>query len=177
MEQRPLLLRTCVVLFVMALFVLAMHPIRERDYYQVFGEMLKDKKDAAAIALVDDAKALQKKNPQLFQSQALLQAADAKGIDLTKKVKGSDLQDNRDVMSLIRKNASGTIRLGLDLAGGVEFYLELVPDEELLSKIKASADGKGESRADVEARMKNEFDRYRDVAIEILRKRLEGQKI
>ena len=177
MEQRPLLLRTCVVLFVMALFVLAMHPIRERDYYQVFGEMLKDKKDAAAIALVEDAKALQKKNPQLFQSQALLQAADAKGIDLTKKVKGSDLQDNRDVMSLIRKNASGTIRLGLDLAGGVEFYLELVPDEELLSKIKASADGKGESRADVEARMKNEFDRYRDVAIEILRKRLEGQKI
>ena len=177
MEQRPLLLRTCVVLFVMALFVLAMHPIRERDYYQVFGEMLKDKKDAAAMALVEDAKALQKKNPQLFQSQALLQAADAKGIDLTKKVKGSDLQDNRDVMSLIRKNASGTIRLGLDLAGGVEFYLELVPDEELLSKIKASADGKGESRADVEARMKNEFDRYRDVAIEILRKRLEGQKI
>ena len=177
MDKRPLLLRTFIVLFVTVLFVLAMYPLRERDYYQVFSEMLKDKKDPAAAALVKEARDLQKKNPQLFQSQALLQAADAKGIDLTKKVKGSDLQDNRDVMSLIRKNASGTIRLGLDLAGGVEFYLELVPDEELLSKIKASADGKGESRADLEARMANEFDRYRDVAIEILRKRLEGQKI
>ena len=177
MEQRPLLLRTLAVIFVTVLFVLAMYPLRERDYYQVFSEMLKDKKDAQAVQLVEDARALQKKNPQLFQSQALLQAADAKGIDLTKKVKGSDLQDNRDVMSLIRKNASGTIRLGLDLAGGVEFYLELVPDEELLSKIKTAADGKGESRADVEARMSSEFDRYRDVAIEILRKRLEGQKI
>ena len=177
MEKRPLLLRTGIVLFVMILFVLAMYPLRERDYYQVFSEMLLDKKDASAAALIADAKELQKKNPQLFQSQALLQAADAKRIDLTKKVKGADLQDNRDVMSLIRKNASGTIRLGLDLAGGVEFYLELVPDEELLSKIKESAGGKGESREDVEARMKNEFDRYRDVAIEILRKRLEGQKI
>ena len=44
MEQRPLLLRTFVVIFVMVLFVLAMYPLRERDYYQVFGEMLKDKK-------------------------------------------------------------------------------------------------------------------------------------
>ncbi len=177
MEQRPLLLRTCAVIFVVVLFVLAMHPLRERDYYQVFNEMLKDRKDAAAAALVEDAKSLQKKNPQLFQSQALLQVAESKGVDLTKKVKGADLQDNRDVMSLIRKNASGSIRLGLDLAGGVEFYLELVPDEELLSKIKESAGGQGESREELENRMKNEFDRYRDVAIEILRKRLEGQKI
>ena len=177
MEQRPLLLRTFVVIFVMILFVLAMYPLRERDYYQVFGEMLKDKSDPSMKALVEDARALQKKDPQLFQSQALLQAADAKGIDLTGKVKGSDLQDNRDVMSLIRKNASGTIRLGLDLAGGVEFYLELVPDEELLAKMKKSAGGSGESSEELKSRMANEFDRYRDVAIEILRKRLEGQKI
>lgn len=176
MEQRPLLLRTFITVFVVVLFVLAMHPLHERDYYQVFSEMLKDKGDAQAEMVIKDAKALQEKNPQLFQSQALLQAADAKGIDLTKKVKGSDLQDNRDVMSLIRKNASGTIRLGLDLAGGVEFYLELIPDEELLSKLKTSG-GVGESREELEARMSNEFDRYRDVAIEILRKRLEGQKI
>lgn len=177
MEQRPLLLRTFVVIFVMVLFVLAMYPLRERDYYQVFGEMLKDKNDPAMKTLVEAAKDLQKKDPQLFQSQALLQAADAKGIDLTGKVKGSDLQDNRDVMSLIRKNASGTIRLGLDLAGGVEFYLELVPDEELLAKMKKSAGGSGESSEELKSRMANEFDRYRDVAIEILRKRLEGQKI
>ena len=60
MENRPLLLRTGIVLFVMILFVLAMYPLSERDYYQVFSEMLKDKKDASAAALIADAKALQK---------------------------------------------------------------------------------------------------------------------
>ena len=175
MEKRPLLLRTCITIFVIALFIIGMYPLRERDYYQVFMEMLKDPGDKDAAALVEDAKKLKAANPQLFQSQVLLQAAESKNIDLTKKVKGDGLLDNRDVMSLIRKNASGSIRLGLDLAGGVEFYLELVPDEGLLSAVPQ--DGKGESRAEIEARMENEFNRYRDVAIEILRKRLEGQKI
>ena len=175
MENRPLLLRTCITIFVIALFIIGMYPLRERDYYQVFMEMLKDPGDKQAADLVEDAKKLKAANPQLFQSQVLLQAAESKKIDLTKKVKGDGLQDNRDVMSLIRKNASGSIRLGLDLAGGVEFYLELVPDEGLLSEVPQ--DGKGESRAEIQARMENEFNRYRDVAIEILRKRLEGQKI
>ena len=129
MEKRPLLLRSCITVFVIALFIIGMYPLRERDYYQVFMEMLKTPGDKEAAALVEDAKKLKEKNPQLFQSQVLLQAAEAKNIDLTKKVKGEGLLDNRDVMSLIRKNASGSIRLGLDLAGGVEFYLELVPDE------------------------------------------------
>lgn len=175
MDKRPLLLRTFITIFVIALFIIGMYPLRERDYYQVFMEMLKDPGDKDAAALVEDAKKLKEANPQLFQSQVLLQAAEAKKIDLTKKVKGDGLLDNRDVMSLIRKNASGSIRLGLDLAGGVEFYLELVPDEGLLAEVPQ--DGKGESRAEIEARMDNEFNRYRDVAIEILRKRLEGQKI
>ena len=175
MENRPLLLRTCITVFVIALFIIGMYPLRERDYYQVFMEMLKNPGDKEAAALVEDAKKLKEANPQLFQSQVLLQAAENRKIDLTKKVKGDGLLDNRDVMSLIRKNASGSIRLGLDLAGGVEFYLELVPDEGLLSDVPA--EGKGESRAEIEARMDNEFNRYRDVAIEILRKRLEGQKI
>ena len=175
MEKRPLLLRSCITVFVIALFIIGMYPLRERDYYQVFLEMLRNPGDKEAAALVEDAKKLKEANPQLFQSQVLLQAAENKKIDLTKKVKGDGLLDNRDVMSLIRKNASGSIRLGLDLAGGVEFYLELVPDEGLLSEVPQ--DGKGESRAEIQARMENEFNRYRDVAIEILRKRLEGQKI
>ena len=178
MDKRPLLLRTVILAIVVTLFVIAMYPLRERDYYQVFTEMLKDKKDPQAAELVASAKDLQAKNPQLYQSQALLMAADAKGVELRNKIKNrNDLQDNRDVMSLIRKNASGTIRLGLDLAGGVEFYLELVPDENFLSKFKAATKDGGESREDLEKRMEREFNYYRDIAIEILRKRLESQKI
>lgn len=176
MNKRPLILRTLITVVVVLVFTLAIHPLFQRDYYETFLGMLKDKQDSEAHQVVKEAKALQEANPQLYQSQALLQAADTKGLDLTKKVNGNDLQDNRDVMSLIRKNASSSIRLGLDLNGGVEFILQLVPDQEFLAMFKED-DTNAASREEMQARMASEFDRYRDIAIEILRKRLEGQKI
>jgi len=176
MGSKALVLRTLIVAVVVGVFAWSMHPLRERDYYEVFAELFKTPGDKELTALIGEAKALQAADPQLYQSQALLLAAENKGLDLKDRVKGADLQDNRDVMSLVRKNASSSIRLGLDLAGGVEFILQLIPDEEFLSKLSDNA-REGETRADMEHRMSSEFDRYRDVAIEILRKRLEGQKI
>ena len=176
MNKRPLILRTLITVVVVLVFTLAIHPLFQRDYYETFLGMLKDKQDPEAHQVVKEAKALQEANPQLYQSQALLQAADTKGLDLTKKVNGNDLQDNSDMMSLIRKNASSSIRLGLDLNGGVEFILQLVPDQEFLAMFKED-DTNAASREEMQARMASEFDRYRDIAIEILRKRLEGQKI
>ncbi len=176
MNKRPLILRTLITAVVVLVFTLAIHPLFQRDYYETFLGMLTNKQDAEAHQVVKEAKALQDTNPQLYQSQALLQAADAKGLDLTKKVNGNDLQDNRDVMSLIRKNASSSIRLGLDLNGGVEFILQLVPDQEFLAMFKED-DTNAATREEMQARMASEFDRYRDIAIEILRNRLESQKI
>ena len=135
MNKRPLILRTLITVVVVLVFTLAIHPLFQRDYYETFLGMLKDKQDSEAHQVVKEAKALQDANPQLYQSQALLQAADSKGLDLTRKVKGNDLQDNRDVMSLIRKNASSSIRLGLDLNGGVEFVLELNPAVKIPGKV------------------------------------------
>jgi len=183
MDKRPLILRTLITLVVVVVFASAIHPLFERDYYETFKGLLVKPADAAQVkalqgeadTLVADARKLQAEDANLFQSQALLKAADAKGVDLTKLVKGSGLQDNRDVMSVIRKHASSSIRLGLDLNGGVEFILQLVPDEEFLKTLKS--DGGNESREQAEARMQRDFDRYRDIAIETLRKRLEGQKI
>ena len=159
MEKIPLLLRTVVVLIVIAFFALAVYPLKERDYYEVFAEMLRDPNDQQSLDVIAKAKALQAQDPQLFQSQALLKAAEAEGIVLADKLEDANgLTDNRDVLSLIRKKASGTIRLGLDLAGGVEFVLEL-DDKDAPDEVKA------------------QFDRYRDIAIETLRKRLEAQNI
>ncbi|MBQ9775779.1 MAG: protein translocase subunit SecD [Lentisphaeria bacterium] len=176
MNKRPLMLRTAIVLVVIAVFASAMYPLFPRNYYDAFQSLLKDKNDKAALELVEYAKGLQAKDAELYPSQALLQAASDKNMTLTDRVKGEGLQDNRDVMSLIRKHASSSIRLGLDLNGGVEFMLQLVPDQEFLAKVK-NQKGDGETAAEIESRMQSEFDRYRDVAIEILRKRLEGQKI
>lgn len=164
MEKKPLTLRTLLTVLIVAVFAAAMYPLAEKDYYDVFKDLLKDPKDAVALALIDDAKAKEAANPDIFQSQALLAAADEKGVNLAERVEGRDLYNNRDVISLIRKEAASSIRLGLDLAGGVEFYLELIADANI----------KDES---IKKSMEEDFNRYRDVAVETLRKRLEGQSI
>ena len=176
MNKRPLFLRTAITLVVILVFAVSIHPLVERDYYETFLSVLKDPSNPEANAVVKEAQALQAAQPELYQSQALLQAADARGLDLRPLVPEGDYQDNRDVMSMIRKHAASSIRLGLDLNGGVEFILQLVPDEDFLAEIKG--DGKnGESREEFESRLRAEFDRYRDIAIEILRTRLENKKI
>jgi SecD/SecF fusion protein len=175
MNKKPTLLRTVIALLVIAVFAISMYPLTQRDFYETFQALLKDKKDPVAAELVAEAKALQAKDSALFASQALLAAADAKGVMLNEHVKGDKLEDNRDVMSLVRKASSGSIRLGLDLNGGVEFVLQLVPDQEMLKKYDGGKDSK--AKAELQDQMDREFDRYRDIAIEILRKRLETQKI
>ncbi|MGE4564906.1 MAG: protein translocase subunit SecD [Victivallaceae bacterium] len=180
MNKRPVLLRTAIALIVTAVFTFSMYPLTQRDFYETFTKLLKDRKNPAAAELVTDARKMQEKNPELYPSQALLAAADTKGVSLKEMVKGEKLEDNRDVMSLVRKEASSSIRLGLDLNGGVEFVLHLIPDQDFLKRLEEiGKDGKSgkENREEVEARMDAEFNRYRDIAIEILRKRLEGQKI
>ena len=159
MNKKPLLLRTLLAIITIVIFAAAMYPLTPKNFYDTFKGLLKDKNDAAAAALITDAQARQAKDKDLFESQALLAAADEKGVNLADMVKGEGLENNRDVMSMIRKKASSSIRLGLDLNGGVEFYLELLPD------------------ADKKEEIENDFKHYRDVAIEQLRKRLEQMKI
>ncbi|MBQ9803699.1 MAG: protein translocase subunit SecD, partial [Lentisphaeria bacterium] len=109
--------------------------------------------------LIEDAKKLQQQDPELFDAKALVMAADNKGVMISEIAKLPDeASNNADAASSLRKLTSASIRRGIDLAGGVEFTLRLEQD------------------ADAEI-SDDEFDRYRDVAIEILRKRLENNKI
>ena len=159
MDKSMLIFRTAVVALVIGIFAFAVFPLGERDYYDVFAELLRDKKDPVAAAVVADARRLQQEKPDLFQSQALLEAAEIKGVELAPMLAVNDgLENNRDVIGLVRKEAAGRIRLGLDLAGGVEFFLEL-DDSNASDEVKSN------------------FDHYRDVQIETLRSRLEKQGI
>ena len=175
MEGKFLKLRTFVIVAVIAIFALSIHPLTPRDFYETFRKTLKNADDPVAAGLVEDARKLQQQRPDLNQAVALLEAAANAKVDLVPLVKGSNLAGNADVIALVRKEAAGSIRLGLDLNGGVEFVLELVPDRELLAGF--AAEGGAKDRAEMEARMESEFNRYRDQAIETLRKRLETQNI
>ncbi|MBO5762292.1 MAG: hypothetical protein J6R85_00315, partial [Lentisphaeria bacterium] len=118
MNKRPVLLRTLIALATIAVFACSMYPLTERDFYETFTGMLKDSKNPEAARLVTEAKAMQEKDKSLFASQALLKAADDSGVELRTLIRDTTPEDNRDVMSTIRKNASSSIRRGLDLAGG-----------------------------------------------------------
>ncbi|WP_176015208.1 protein translocase subunit SecD [Victivallis sp. Marseille-Q1083] len=171
MNKKPYVLRLIIALVVVAIFSFSIYPLTQRDFYDTFQNLLKDPNSAEAAELIAEAKLMQAADATIYPSNALLEAANAKGIQLKNLVKGKDLQNNRDVISLIRKESSSSIRLGLDLNGGVEFMLELVPNQEFLSKFE------GADSEQLQKRMQSEFNKFRDQAIETLRKRLEGQNI
>ena len=175
MGGKYLKLRTLVIAAVIAVFAFSIWPPAPRDFYKTFLGSLKERNNPVATELVTEAERLQSARPELNQAAALLEAAEAKQVDLVPLVKGGRLAGNADVIALVRKAASGSIRLGLDLNGGVEFILELIPDKELLSKFES--EGSAADRLKMEKRIASEFNRYRDQAIETLRKRLESQNI
>lgn len=166
MNKKPVISRTIAALVVILVFAVSIYPLTERDFYDTFDSLLK-KRDDKVAELVKLAKEKQVESKgQMFGSVAIEEAAGDLNIDLTEYVKGQNLVNNRDAISWVRQNARGSIRLGLDLAGGVEFMLELVPDTE------GTKDGKAP-----EALSQTNFNRYRDIAIETLRNRLEQRNI
>ena len=55
MNKKPVLLRTLLAIITMVIFGAAMYPLAERDYYEVFQELLKDSNDKEALDLLDEA--------------------------------------------------------------------------------------------------------------------------
>ena len=164
MNKKPVILRSVFALLVLGVFIFSMHPLQERDFYDTFRSLLSDPDDKEVVELIAAAKDKKSKDTSMYDSTALENAANDKGVSLEKYVKPAIVKSqkvttSRDVISLIRKNSAGSIRRGIDLNGGAEFILELVPDPNDKQKIESN------------------FDKYRDLAIETLRKRLTARNI
>ena len=172
MKNRPILWRALFALFVILVFSLSIYPLHQRDFYETFkglASLTSDKDKQLVDDIIKSAKEKQAADKNLFSSVAFEQAVAEKGVDLTNFVKSKGITDNYDVISLVRKNASSSIRLGIDLNGGAEFFLEIEPDEETAERLKSKKEDANE--------FKKEFERFRDISIEILRNRLEEEKI
>ncbi|MDD5599270.1 MAG: protein translocase subunit SecD, partial [Victivallaceae bacterium] len=179
MNKRPLLLRTVIFAIIIVIFFSEISPLAPLDFYDTFKSMLKDPSSPVAAKLITEAKAAQTKNSDMYPSIALLEAANRSGVELKTLVdgKGNKLEFNRDVISFVRQKASSSIRLGLDLNGGVEFLLELVPDKDFLKDVSEESKDKKDSVEQAGQRLEERFQYYRDLAIETLRSRMEAQKI
>lgn len=160
--KTPFLLRSLFAVAVVAVFVWSMFPMTQTDFYDTFRSISKDADDPELVALIDDAKAKQKADIKEYPypSKAIDAAANDKGgVELKKflpekVIKNSKIKTNADVISMIRKRSAGALHLGIDLNGGAEFMLELTPVGEDAEK---------------------DFEKFRDNAIETIRKRLEAQ--
>ena len=164
-------LRTFLVLGVIAVFACAIHPLKPLDFYETFAASLKKNADTVKVEkVIAQAKAAQQQRADLYPASAVLASADAQGIELKELTVFEQAFDNSEVVSNIRKRASSSIRLGLDLNGGVEFVLDLKPDYAALAAGGVSYD-------EAQKKLKENFREYRDLAMEALRKRLEAQNI
>ncbi len=157
--KTPILLRSLFAIAVVAVFVWSMFPMTQTDFYDTFRSISKDAHDRELAALLDEAKEKQKANPKEYPYPSKALDETAAGVDLKKflpedVVKSSKIRTNADVLSMIRKRSAGALHLGIDLNGGAEFMLELTPVGEDAEK---------------------DFDKFRDNAIETIRKRLEAQ--
>jgi SecD/SecF fusion protein len=180
MNKRPVLFRWLFAAVVIAVFAFSIYPLQQRDFYKTFKSIAKNSDAPEVKKLVSDSKALQEKDNALFPSVALLAVAQKDGIVLKDLIKSTkDINDNRDVISLIRKKSSSSIRLGLDLNGGVEFMLELIPDKKKEKAVlkNLSPIEKKQRLAELAERQQAQFKKFRDQAIEILRARMESQQI
>ena len=134
--KTPFLLRSLFAVAVVAVFVWSMFPMTQTDFYDTFRSISKDADDPELVALIDDAKEKQKADIKEYPypSKAIDAAANDKGgVELKKflpenVIKNSKIKTNADVISMIRKRSAGALHLGIDLNGGAEFILELIPD-------------------------------------------------
>lgn len=165
MNKKPVLIRSIFAIVVIAIFSVSIYPLHQRDFYDTLKSILVNPNDPKVNDVIKQAKLLQEKDSGLYASSAIERACQDVGLDLKDFIKSpKGISDNRDVISLVRKESSSSIRPGLDLNGGVEFILKLIP-------IK-----KGEFKAG-EKTPESDPSRNRDLAIEILRNRLESQNI
>lgn len=175
MNKRPVLWRTIIALVIIGIFAASMYPLKERDFFETFLKSVKNPSDPEVVKVLDSAKALRASGKEEFDASALLQAASDNGIYLPYLMKADKLENNGDAISYVRNEAASSIRLGLDLAGGVEIILKLVsPDATpAINETPEERAAREERYADQE----RNFERNRDLIIEILRSRLEEQGI
>ncbi len=168
-NKQPVFMRMVFALVIIAVFAFAMFPLTEKDFYDTFRNLVPKDKVEAAEKVIITAKKIQKKGEsdpageKMMENQALKIAAIDEKVELKKLLPNKKFANNGDVITYVRNQAKPSIRRGLDLSGGVEFTLRLLPPDDAKDK-----DGNPRKKLNTEEI---------DVAIEALRARLETQGI
>ena len=182
MNKKPVLLRSLFALLVLGVFIFSMFPLGQKDFTKTLSGMMVDPDNKEYQEIVKKAQEIkayeESQGRSIYDSAAIEEAAqliekekaakdgkyDKNGkslLDYVKPVvkKNQKFANNKDVIAHARRLSASSIRLGIDLNGGAEFMLKLEPVATEDRSVK-----------DIE----ENFTRYRDIAIENLRERIEG---
>lgn len=165
MNNKPVMSRLILVTAILVIFGWSIYPLQPRDFYTTFTGMLTKKSDKLDAAL-KLAKEKEAKNKDMYPSIALEQATDELNVFLPDYVNLPNMMTNRDVIRRARQEAAGSIKLGLDLAGGTEFIISVVPEA---APTAATVD----SGKDDKLKMDVSTAAIRDRVMEILRNRID----
>ncbi len=136
--NRGHLWKLLLIIFLLAWSFYTIYPPEGRDLFQVFLEN-SFRHDAAFTNIVNEYKALEKKNPQRVYGNLRLAVGTndlAQYFDLDVK---AEKDPNVAILNRLQEKAAGKIRLGLDLVGGSSFLVEMQTNKlsETISKESA----------------------------------------
>jgi len=154
MNKKPVLLRSILVLIILAVFAWSMFPLQPRNFYNTLDEI--SKKNPQVERVIKLAKEKQAQDKNLYPSMAIDQAANKLNINLADYVNIPNIVTTQDVLRIVRSKSASSIKLGLDLNGGTEFVVTVIPN-----KVK-----KGETASPIP------ISELRDRVMDILRNRI-----
>jgi SecD/SecF fusion protein len=127
MNKKPVLLRIILVLIILAVFAWSMFPLQPRDFYKTLQSVTDNSPQVERVIKLAREKQAEDKN--LYPQMAIDQAADELNVSLAKYVKIPNVVTNQDVLRIVRSKAASSIKLGLDLNGGTEFDVSVIPNK------------------------------------------------
>ena len=125
--KKPVIGRIIIVVIVLAVFGYSMFPLQPKSYYDTLLKMTKNAPEAVKVVTL--AKEKQKKD-NLYPARSLELAAQELNINLSDYTNIPNIVTNQDVLRLVRSKSASSIKLGLDLNGGTEFTVSVIPNKD-----------------------------------------------
>ena len=127
MNKKPVLLRSIFVIIILVVFAWSMFPLQPRNFYKTLLSVTG--KNPQVEQVITLAKEKQAKDKNLYPQMAVDQAAESLNVNLAKYTKITNVITNQDVLRVVRSRAASSIKLGLDLNGGTEFDVSVIPNK------------------------------------------------
>jgi SecD/SecF fusion protein len=127
MNKKPILGRLILVIIILVVFGWSMFPLTQQNFYKELRSMTSNNSQVEKVIAL--AKEKQKTDKNLFSTTAIEQSAKELNVDLAKIINIPGVLTNQQALRIVRSKCASSIKLGLDLNGGTEFDVSVIPNK------------------------------------------------